>query len=80
MARGWESKSIESQIEDSKARVETRDLSTPEERMEQQKRRRLEATRQRLVESSEATSSDSYRESLKHAIRHVEEELESLDD
>jgi hypothetical protein len=80
MARGWESKSIESQIEDSKAAVETGDMTSPEERLQQQKRRRLEATRRRLLESSAETKSDAYRTSLQHAIRHVEDEIESLEE
>ena len=48
MARGWESKSVESQIEDAASRTDRRPALTPEGREIEQKRQGLELSRRRV--------------------------------
>lgn len=79
MARGWESKSVESQREDAAARSEGGTALTPEERAIQQKRQGLELSRRRVLNDLAATSSELRRASLEQALAHIEEEIRKLD-
>ena len=69
MARGWESKSVESQQSD-----------TPlvKEKQVDQRRHGLEMSRRRIVAELAATRSDVRRGSLEAALRHLDEELAKL--
>lgn len=80
MARGWESKSVESQIES--AEKPSTSAGRPELSGEQQQHRR---ERQQLLLSQayvrrqfEAASNERYRESLRHALAEIERKLAAL--
>ena len=69
MARGWESKSVESQQSD-----------TPlvKEKQVDQRRHGLEMSRRRIVAELAATQSSARRGSLEAALQHLDEELAKL--
>jgi hypothetical protein len=77
MARGWESKAIESQQEDA-ARQRTRGPAlTAEQRAQQQRRRSLELTRSRAVADLARATSPHHRSMLEQAIAALDEQLKS---
>ena len=78
MARGWESKSVESQIEDREARREQSGLLTPEEREIRHKREGLELSRKRVLHDLEAAKSPVRRASLEAGLAFLEGELAKL--
>jgi hypothetical protein len=79
MARGWESKSVESQqIEDKKSRSGRYDLFTREERERLQKKGSLELSRRRVLHDIEATQSAVRRTSLEQALAFLNEEIGKL--
>jgi hypothetical protein len=80
MARGWESKAVESQMED--RRREGRSAwvdDTSRERLERiRKRESLESSRRGVLRDLESTKSDLRRKSLEAALKHLENELEKI--
>ncbi len=78
MARGWESKSVESQqIEAAEARRDRSDL-TPEERQARQRRQGLELSRRRILQEIATTSSEARRVSLEQALAFLDGQLAEL--
>jgi hypothetical protein len=77
MARGWESKSVESQIEDADRSDRTEPL-TPEQREIRRKRESLELSRRRVLHDLEAARSPVRRTSLEHALAFLDEEIRKL--
>lgn len=79
MARGWESKSVESQIED---RSESRDArgrsGTSAELERRAKRESLEASRRRIERELESSHSDVHRAALRNALSHLDSEMRKL--
>ena len=79
MARGWESKSVESQIESAEAR---RTQRTPEvtqaEMVKQRELANLELSRKRVLHDLETTKRQRYRESLESALRHLDKKISEL--
>ncbi len=69
MARGWESKSVESQQSDA---------PLVKERPVDQQRHSLEMSRRRIVAELAATQSNVRRASLEAALRYLDEELAKL--
>jgi hypothetical protein len=78
MARGWESKSIESQQEEATRPRVQRPALTPAQRAEQERRRTLELTRARTVADLGRATSPRHREMLEQAIKSLDEQLSSL--
>ena len=77
MARGWESKNVESQQEEALKPREERPALTPEERERVQQRRAIElALAAKRVELTNATS-DAHRAYLQRAIDELERILNS---
>ena len=77
MARGWESKNIESQQEEAQQPRDTRPALTPEERDRLQQRRAVElALAAKRVELANATS-DAHRAYITRAISDLESILNS---
>lgn len=78
MARGWESKSIEAQMEEGKERAleehKPRRL-TPEERERQQHLKSLELSRSRLLAQLELATNEAYREVLKKGLQAIEQQI-----
>ena len=76
MARGWESKSVESQIED---RQNSRSGSMPRRSLRdieaEQKRDGLERSRRAVARELETTSSPLRRASLEQALKDLDEQL-----
>jgi hypothetical protein len=78
MARGWESKSVESQIEDAAAGANQRDALTAEQRAARQKRDGLEMSRRRVLQELAAARSALRRTSLEQALAFLEAEIVKL--
>jgi hypothetical protein len=78
MARGWESKSVESQIEDAGARSTRVESLTSEQREIQRKRDGLEMSRRRVLRDLEAAQSPLRRISLEHALAFLDSEIRKL--
>lgn len=81
MARGFESKSVESNRQDAederanRGRGKRLDIHEIERR---QKREGLELSRRRIVNEIETTSSERRRESLRAALAHLDKELAKI--
>lgn len=78
MARGWESKSVESQIEAADAKSERSERLTPEQRRRRQKRESLELSRRRVLHEIETAQSPVRRASLEQALAFLDQQLEEL--
>jgi hypothetical protein len=83
LARGWESKAVEDQINEADERArresEARDELSP---MERERRRRLESlklSRARTLDQLERATARPYREMLQRTLRALETEIETLD-
>ncbi len=80
MARGWESKSIEQQIED--ARMSSNQgptlSSAPDQVQLRQKREGLLLQRARILQEIATARNPRYREMLSEMLRHLDSQLESL--
>jgi len=80
MARGWESKSVESQIESAEERAalaKTPKL-TPEETERKQKRESLQLTRTRVLHDLETSKNPGYRVTLEAALKHLDDKIAAL--
>jgi hypothetical protein len=77
MARGWESKSVESQ-QDADSRPDRGGSLTPEQRELKKKREGLELSRRRVLQELETARSPARRDSLEHALAFLDEELGKL--
>ncbi len=79
MARGWESKAIESQQQDmTQARGKQDPPVTAAQRTAMQRRRTLELARARTRADLDASTSASHRSMLEQALRAIEEQLRQL--
>jgi hypothetical protein len=79
MARGWESKSVESQIEDRREAPSGRHDDAAREQLERtRKREGLESSRRGIVRELESTTSDLRRRSLQAALAHLDSELSKI--
>ncbi len=87
MARGWESKSVEAQVESSEHKpvlVRTKKSDEGQRRSAAEiqgmiERRNLELARAKVVHELEATQSPRYAEMLNRALRELDEKLSKLD-
>lgn len=78
MARGWESKAVESQREDGRERRRRGDRPSPEEREMMSRQESLELSRRRVLHDLETARSEVQRTALQHALDHLERELANL--
>jgi hypothetical protein len=78
MARGWESKSVESQQDDAARRKEIRRTLTPEEQERFVKRKTLELSRARLTADLDRASAAPHRRMLEGALADLDAQLASL--
>jgi len=76
MARGWESKSVESQQSD--AAKETKRALTDEEIERARKRESLALSRVRITRELETARSEVHRTALENALKFLDEELAKL--
>jgi signal recognition particle GTPase len=73
MARGWESKSVEQQQDEAASeRGRNRVQMTPAEIAEEQRRRGLELSRQRILQQLAVASNSRHREMLEAALAELE--------
>lgn len=77
MARGWKSKSVESQQETGSRMEQGRGL-TAEQREVRKKREGLELSRRRMLQEMESTRSETRRAYLEQALAFLEGELRKL--
>lgn len=77
MARGWESKSVESQVEEREKRDSARPVEelTPEERARRARLDSLKLSRARTLEQLERATSPAHRAMLKRTLLAVEQEI-----
>ncbi|HTA47360.1 MAG TPA: hypothetical protein VK789_33180 [Bryobacteraceae bacterium] len=80
MSRGWESKDVESQMEEAAARraAAKQTPPTPEELRLKAERESLELSRKRVLGDLESTTHPRRREQLESALRHLEAKIASL--
>ncbi len=80
VARGWESKEIESQIEAAAERPSaSRPQRTPEEIALERERESLELSRTRVLQDIAAASNPKYRELLQRSLSFLESKLKDLE-
>jgi DNA-directed RNA polymerase sigma subunit (sigma70/sigma32) len=79
MARGWESKSVESQ-QDADSRSDRSQPLTPAQREILRKRESLEMSRRRVLQDIAAARSEVRRDSLRQALAFLDEEIGKLGD
>jgi hypothetical protein len=80
MARGWESKDVESQVEDRKTVAENKGQGQKSEdqlRKEQEKRG-LALSRTRIMNSLESATHPNHRKSLEAALAHLDRKIAEL--
>lgn len=80
MARGWESKDIESQLDAAEERARRAKLPkpTPEEAARNRERESFELSRKRVLHDLEATQNPRYRATLEAALKHLDEKIAAL--
>jgi hypothetical protein len=78
MARGWESKSVESQIDDAGAGSDRGEPLTPAQRALRLKRQGLELSRRRVLQEISTTRSPARRSALEQALAFLDEEIRKL--
>jgi len=80
MSRGWESKDVESQIEEAALRrtAPRQPPRTPEELRIRSERESLELSRKRVLNDLEAATQPRRREQLESALHHLERKLAAL--
>lgn len=79
MARGWESKSVESQIEDRREPISGDRGEMAQSNLElTRKREGLESSRRGIIRELESTTSDLRRRSLEAALEHLDGELKKI--
>jgi len=81
MARGWESKAVESQMEaaESKRAAERRVPLTDEQIRVEHERESLQLSRKRVLKDIEAATHPRYRQQLEAALKHLEQRLKELE-
>ncbi|HUE81566.1 MAG TPA: hypothetical protein VMM84_05565 [Pyrinomonadaceae bacterium] len=79
MARGWESKGVEAQIEEGQGRVkEPAKRLSPEERERELRLQSLKLSRTRLHAQLEVAKKGPYREVLLKGLSAIEQQIEEL--
>jgi hypothetical protein len=80
MSRGWESKDVESQIEEAASRraAARRTPPTDDQIRMRTERKSLELSRTRVLKDLEAASHPRRREQLKAALQHLDRKLAEL--
>jgi hypothetical protein len=81
MARGWESKDVESQVESSQTPKGTDGKrKTADQIHREQERKDLQLSRARVMHDLESATNPNYRKSLEAALAHLEKKLSELMD
>lgn len=79
MARGWESKSVEAQVEDKNREKEVKPLQErADDSSRARKRESIEMSRRRVATELETATTEVHRTALKNALDFLDEQLASL--
>jgi hypothetical protein len=80
MARGWESKSVEDQIEEARRSQGDAEghVQSPEERERERKIESLMLERSRLTEQLHRARSEAYQRMIRQSLKAIEEEITAL--
>ena len=78
MARGWESKNIESQQEEAQRRRSAPPPLTPEEQARRARRQSLELARARAAADLERATAPAHRRMLEQAIKALDQQIGEL--
>ena len=80
MARGWESKDVEAQVEATSAAKQDQKPGgkTPEELLQDQQRKDLELSRIRISNDLNSATHPQHRKSLEAALAHLDKKLAEL--
>ncbi|MFL6276533.1 MAG: hypothetical protein ACJ74G_15190 [Blastocatellia bacterium] len=80
MAKGWESKAVEAQIETAEARVTSnKTRRTPEEIEKARRRESLLLSRNRVLQDLQQSRDPRYQKMLNDALAHLDAQLAQLD-
>jgi|SRR5581483_1088663 len=81
MARGWESKAVESQIEAAETHNahRSRPPISPEQLNKQRERESLELSRTRVLQDLASATNPNYRVLLQRSLQYLDEKLRALD-
>lgn len=81
MARGWESKAVEEQMDIAESKDIESDLPkiTPEQQQRQRERESLELSRTRVQQELAAATHPNYRRSLEAALGYLEKKIAALE-
>ncbi len=78
MARGWESKGVESQIAGKENMAAPGKAKGPEEIENDRERANLELSRKRILNDLETATHPNHRKSLEAALAHLDQKLSQL--
>lgn len=78
MARGWESKSVESQIADAAGSADKRAYESAQQREISSRRESLELSRRRVTRELESSQSAVHRAALQNALSFLNDEIRKL--
>ena len=80
MARGWESKDVESQVEATQAPQQKQASGTksPEQIQREQQRKDLQLSRTRVVNDLASATHPNHRKSLEAALAHLDKKISEL--
>ena len=80
MARGWESKDVESQVETKKtmSAASAKGPKSPEEIQREQERKDLQLSRTRIVNDLQTATHPNHRKSLEAALEHLDQKIAKL--
>ena len=79
MARGWESKDVQSQVEDRKIVADySGKQKSPEDLRRETERRGLVLSRTRIVNDLETATHPNHRKSLEAALAHLDQKIAEL--
>ena len=80
MARGWESKAVEAQIETAESRAAAKQAPlTPDELAKKQLRQSLTLSRNRVLADLQKSRNPRYQKMLNDALAHLDAKLAELD-
>jgi len=78
MARGWESKSVEAQMEEAEASSVLKPRLSPQEVEAKQKRETLHLAKKKLQSDLESARSDRHREMITRSLEEIENQLKNV--
>jgi hypothetical protein len=80
MARGWESKDVEAQVESSESKTQSsgHEPKTPTQQLRDQSIKDLQLSRTRIVNDLASATNPNHRKSLEAALAHLDQKIAEL--